>query len=293
MATLHTYPDQSSHAYVDNRPGQELRWPASLIWRRGEPAVNQIDIADLKDAVRLGLSDFAAVPSHAIFLILLYPVIGVVLARVLFGYDMMSMIYPLAAGFALVGPVAAVGLYELSKRREDGSDLSVWHLFDVLKSPSSGAILRLGIAMFGLLLLWMFTANAIYRSTMGVTTFGSIGNFISAVTQTPEGHELMFAGNLVGSVFALLALVIGTISFPMLVDRNVSASTAVRTSVRAFLHNPLTMSAWGLFVAVSLAIGMLPMFVGLALVLPILGHATWHLYRKVVSADQTYRDDAL
>jgi len=293
MATLHTYPDQSSQSYSDNRPGLELRWPASLIWRRGEPAVNKITVADLKDALRLGLSDFAAVPSHAVFLILLYPVIGVVLARVLFGYDMMPMIYPLAAGFALVGPVAAVGLYELSRRRENGEDLSVWHLFDVVKSQSSGAILRLGLAMFGLLLLWMFTAHAIYRSTMGVTTFGSIGNFISAVTQTPEGHDLIFAGNLVGLVFALVALVIGTISFPMLVDRDVSASTAARTSVRAFLHNPLTMSLWGLFVAISLAIGMLPMFIGLALVLPILGHATWHLYRKVVSTERTYRDDAI
>jgi uncharacterized membrane protein len=297
MASTHQFPSQTLAArdgvpgtYSVNMPGQELRWPASMIWRRGEPAVRTIGVDDLKDAVMRGISDFAAVPSHAIFLILLYPVIGVVLARILFGYDMMPLVYPLAAGFALVGPVAAIGLYELSKRREEGKDLSVWNLFDVFKSPSIGAIMRLGLVMFGLLIVWLYTAHAIYQSTMGVTTFGTVENFVNAVTQTPEGHSMMFAGNLVGFVFALLALVTSAISFPMLVDRNVSASTAVRTSVRAFAHNPVTMSLWGLFVAIALAVGTLPMFIGLALVLPILGHATWHLYRKVVSRDEVLTD---
>jgi len=300
MATSHHFSNQSysdrdagvsrDRTYSVNMPGDDLRWPASMIWRRGEPAVRTIGMADLKDAVRRGIEDFAAVPSHALFLILLYPVIGIVLARMLFGYEMMPLVYPLAAGFALIGPVAAIGLYELSKRREDGNDLSVWNVFDVLKSPSIGAIMRLGLVMFGLLAAWLYTAHAIYQSTMGATTFGSVGNFVNAVTQTPEGHSLMFAGNLVGFVFALVALVISAISFPMLVDRNVSASTAVRTSVRAFTHNPVTMSLWGLFVAVSLAVGMVPMFIGLALVLPILGHATWHLYRKVVSRDEVLRE---
>lgn len=290
MASPVTFPTHSANTNTRDEPGPELRWPASIIWRRGEPAVRTIGVADLKDALARGLSDFAAVPSHAVFLVLLYPILGIVLARMLFGYDMMPLVYPLAAGFALIGPVAAIGLYELSKRREEGKDLSVWNLFDVFKSPSIGAIMRLALVMFGLLVLWLVTAQAIYNSTMGPTTFGSVSNFVNAVTQTPEGHSLMFAGNLVGFVFALVALVISAISFPLLVDRNVSASTAVRTSVRAFLHNPVTMSLWGLFVAAALAIGMVPFFIGLALVLPILGHATWHLYRKVVSRDEVLTD---
>jgi uncharacterized membrane protein len=257
-----------------------------MIWRRGEPLVRTIGVADLREAVMRGLSDFAAVPSHAIFLILLYPVIGIVLARLLFGYEMLPLVFPMAAGFALVGPVAAIGLYQLSKRREEGKDLSVWHLFEVFKSPSIGAIMRLSLVMFALFVVWLMTAQAIYQSTMGNTTFETVGNFVNAVTQTPQGHSLMLAGNLVGFVFALLALVISAMSFPMLVDRNVSASTAVRTSVRAFAHNPVTMSLWGLFVAAMLIIGMAPMFIGLALVLPILGHATWHLYRRVISRDE-------
>lgn len=294
MATLHTYPDPSfSNQAPPNRRGQELRWPASMIWRTGEPAVNSITVSDLKDAVSSGISDFTRVPSHALFLVLLYPVIGIVLSRLLFGYEMMPLIFPLAAGFALIGPAAAIGLYQLSKRREQGQDLSVWHLFEVFNSPSIGAIARLSLLLFALFAAWLMLAQLIYHQTMGATGYATFGDFIHDVANTPRGRTLMFAGNAVGFLFAVVVLVISTVSFPMLVDRNISMSTAVRTSVRAFLHNPVTMALWGLFVAAALAIGMLPMFVGLALVLPVLGHATWHLYRKLVSFDRTYRDDAI
>jgi uncharacterized membrane protein len=289
MATTHPFPTHTLQPH--GMPGQDLRWPASMIWRPGEPLVRSIGISDLKDALARGIDDFWAVPTHALFLILLYPVVGLMLGRLLLGYDILPLVFPLSAGFALVGPVAAIGLYELSKRREEGKDLSAWHVFNVLKSPSIGSIIRLGVVMFALLALWMLTAHLIYRTTMGATTFATIGNFVNAVTQTPQGHTLMFAGNLVGFVFALVALVISAMSFPMLVDRNVSAATAVRTSVRAVLHNPVTFAAWGLFVAAALVVGMIPLFFGLAVVLPILGHATWHLYRKVVSRDEVYADD--
>lgn len=293
MTTLQSYPEQNARTFpTENRRGDELRWPASAIWRRGEPAVNTITVADLKEAVDRGIADFVRVPSHALFLALLYPVIGIVVSRVLFGYAMMPLIFPLAAGFALIGPVAAVGLYELSKRREQGRDLSVWHLFDVFKSPSIGAIARLSLLLFALFVAWMIAADLIYRQTMGPTTHTSVSAFLTDVLNTPQGRSLMFAGNLVGFCFALVVLMISTISFPMLVDRNVGMATAVRTSVRVFLHNPVTMALWGAFVAVALAAGMVPLFVGLALVLPVLGHATWHLYRKAVSVDGTYRDDA-
>lgn len=269
-----------------NWAGQDLRWPASMIWRRGEPAVRTIGVADLKDAVRAGIADFMAVPSHAVFLILIYPVIGIVLSRLLFGYAMLPLVFPLASGFALIGPVAAIGLYELSRRREQGLDASVWNLTDVLKSPSIGAIARLGLVLFALFVAWLMTAHLIYQQTMGSAAPSSIGAFVHDVTTTEQGRRLMFAGNAVGFVFAIVAAVISVVSFPMLVDRKVSVSTAVRTSVRAVLHNPVTMALWGAFVALALAIGMLPVFVGLAIVLPILGHATWHLYRKVVSRDE-------
>src|SRR5690606_19002886 len=125
-------------------------------------------------------------------------------------------------------------------------------------------------------------AYAIYAQLFGDTTPTSIGTFLQQIFDTPEGHQLILVGNAIGAAFAVLVLTISVISFPMLVDRNVPAITAVRTSIRAVLANPLAMAAWGLIVVAALVIGSLPLFVGLAVVVPVLGHATWHLYRRVV-----------
>lgn len=297
MASTHSFPERPfpQHTYPTDdmpaMPGQELRWPASAIWRRGEPQVRTIGMSDIRYAMARGFDDFWAAPSHALFLVLLYPVVGLMLSRLLFGYDILPMIFPLSAGFALVGPVAAIGLYEMSKRREQGKDVSVWHVFNVLQSPSIGAIVRLGLVMFALLVAWLWAAQTIYNQTMGPGEPESISRFVHDVRNSAAGRTMMFAGNLVGFCFALAAMVISVMSFPMLVDRNVSVATAVRTSVRAVLHNPGTFAVWGMIVAALLVLGMIPLFFGLAVVLPVLGHATWHLYRRTVSRVGSYRDD--
>ena len=265
-----------------NQPGVDLRWPASAIWRPGEPAINVIGLADLRDALHKGIEDFKAIPSHAIFLLLIYPVVGLILFRLSFGYDILPLVFPLIAGLSLIGPLAAVGLYELSRRREQGLDSSAWHALDVLQSPSIGAIARLGLAYMAIFFAWMFAAQLIYDRIFGGTVPSSVGEFVTQVLTTPAGRQLIIVGNGVGFLFALVVLVTGVVSFPMLVDRNVSATTAVRTSVRAVLENPTTMAIWGLFVAGALILGALPLFFGLAIVFPVLGHSTWHLYRKVV-----------
>lgn len=265
------------------QPGTELRWPASVLWRSGEPTVRKITTADVRDALARGFDDFGAMPTHYFFVCLIYPVVGVVLARLAFGYEMLPLIFPMAAGFALLGPVVAVGLYELSRRREQGLDASPVRAFEVVKRPGFGSIILLGIVLTALFLLWLYTANLIYLQTMGRGIPASLDTFFSQVTSTPEGRQLTFVGNVVGFLFAVLVLVTTSVSFPMLVDRNVGAGTAVRTSVRAAVENPLAIALWGLIVAVGLLLGALPLLIGLALVLPILGHATWHLYRKVVA----------
>ncbi len=268
------------------RPGVELRWPASAIWWPGEPAVRTIGLADLKDAVAKGIEDFKAVPSHVFFLCVIYPIIGLILFRLLLGYEMLPLVFPVMAGFALIGPLAALGVFELSRRREKGLDTSPWHALDVLQSPSSGAIVRLGISLLAIFFAWLGVAQVMYAQIMPGPVPASLEEFIRQILTAPAGRQLIIVGNSVGFLFAVVVLVISVFSFPMLVDRNVGAATAVRTSVRGAAASPMTMATWGLFVAVALAVGTLPFFLGLAVVLPVLGHSTWHLYRKVVSADE-------
>ena len=248
--------------------------------------VRKIGLTDLADALRRGLGDFAAMPSHLIFLGLIYPLVGFILFRLAFGYDVLPLLYPLATGFALVGPLAAVGLYELSRRREQGRDTHWAHVFDVRRSPSVGAIVALSVLLMLIFLAWLATAQAIYQSLFGVLAPSSITDFIHEVLTTHAGWQLILFGNAAGFLFALVVLVISVVSFPLLLDRDVGAAVALWTSVRAVAVNPFPMAVWGLIVAVLLLIGSLPFFFGLAVVVPILGHATWHLYRRVVSSPQ-------
>jgi uncharacterized membrane protein len=258
---------------------------------RARPAVRRIGLADLADALRRGLADFSAMPSHAVFLCLIYPIVGLLLARLTLGYDVLPLLFPLASGFALVGPFAAIGFYELSRRREQGLEVSWQDAFDVLRSPSRGAIAALALLLLVIFAIWIAVAQAIYVAYFGYEPAASIPHFLGQVLATPAGWMLIIVGNLVGFLFAVLVLAISVVSFPLLLDRDVGAVEAVLTSVRVVAANPVSMAAWGLIVAVLLLIGSLPLFFGLAVVVPVLGHATWHLYRKVVEADPSPRQE--
>ena len=253
------------------------------------PKVRTIGLADLRDALARGLDDFLAMPSHAVFLCLIYPVVGFALARMVLGYNVLPLLFPLAAGFALIGPFAAIGLYEMSRRREMGLDVSWRHALDVFRSPSLGAILVLGLMLVTIFLTWIAVAQAIYVANFGYTPAASMPDFIQQVLTTPAGWALIVVGNGVGFLFAVLVLTLGVVSFPLLLDRDVGAATALLTSVRAVLANPFTIAVWGLIVAALLVLGSIPAFFGLAVVMPVLGHATWHLYRKLVEPDLTDR----
>jgi uncharacterized membrane protein len=156
--------------------------------------------------------------------------------------------------------------------------------FDVLKSPASGSIIGMGLVLVGIFLVWLLSANAIFRATLGPVTMESYGQLLRATLTTGSGWALIIIGNLVGLAFAVLVLTISVIAFPLILDRNASVGAAMATSRRAVLANPKTMAIWGLTVALLVAIGSIPLFLGLAVVMPILGHATWHLYRKVVAS---------
>ena len=246
------------------------------------PVIRTIGLSDLHRALQLGWEDFKAVPSHAIILCVIYPVLGLVLARTVLGYAVLPLLFPLAAGFALLGPFAALGLYELSRRRERGESASAWDAIDVFRSPSFGAMLGLGVLLLALFVTWVATAQAIYVAAFGYETAAGIPDFATRVLTTPQGWWLIIAGCGIGFLFALVALCISVVSFPLMLDRHAGAGEAMVTSLRAVARNPLPMAAWGLIVAVLLVAGSLPFFLGLAIVIPLLGHATWHLYRAVI-----------
>jgi len=247
--------------------------------------VRKISLTDLGNALRLGWEDFKAIPTHAVVLCVIYPIIGLVLFRLVLGHSLLPLLFPLAAGFTLIGPFAALGLYELSRRRERGEEAAAWDAMHVLSAPSFGAILGLGVFLFALFATWIAAADAIYVATFGYAPAASIPDFAQRVLTTPEGWSLIIIGCGVGFLFAVVALCVSVVSFPLMLDRHATAIDAIRTSVRAVMMNPIEMAVWGLVVAVFLVVGSLPFFVGLTVVLPVLGHATWHLYRKVVEPD--------
>jgi uncharacterized membrane protein len=247
------------------------------------PTVRRITAADLGEALARGLDDFAAFRTDVAFLCVIYPLVGLVLARLVFGYELLPLLFPLASGFALIGPVAAVGLYEMSRRREAGAEISWADAFEVFHAPSFGAILLFGLLLMAIFAVWLNAAIAIYDLTLGPAQPVSVGAFIHDLFATDAGWALIVVGIGVGFLFAVLVLAISVVSVPLLLDRDVGLGVAIQTSLRAVAANPGPMALWGLIVAAGLVIGSIPLFIGLILVMPVLGHATWHLYRRVVA----------
>ena len=249
------------------------------------PVIRTIGLPELHRALQRGWEDFKAVPSHAIILCIIYPVLGLMLARAVHGYSVLPLLFPLAAGFALLGPFAALGLYEMSRRRERGEPATAWDALEVVRSPSFGAILGLGVLLLALFVTWVATAQAIYIAAFGYAGATGISDFADRVLTTPQGWWLIVVGCGVGFLFALVALCISVVSFPLMLDRHAGAGDAMVTSLRAVARNPVPMAVWGLIVAVLLVAGSLPAFLGLAVIIPLLGHATWHLYRETIEPE--------
>lgn len=247
------------------------------------PAIRRIGLADLRRALSDGADDFLATPTQLIFLALIYPVIGLIAARMAWGGNMLHLIYPLFAGITLMGPVAAVGIYDISRRRELGEPTSWLDALRVVRSPAIVSIALLGLVLLAIFALWLLAANLVYRQSFGGMTHATPGALLRDLADTPAGWRMILVGNAVGAVFAVVVLAISVVSFPMILDRGVEPGIAVRTSLRAVVANPVTMAVWGVIVAVALLIGCLSFFVGLSVVMPTLGHATWHLYRRVVA----------
>ncbi|MFE1601934.1 DUF2189 domain-containing protein [Methylobacterium sp. ID0610] len=246
------------------------------------PAVHRIGPADLQIALAKGWADFLDNPTHVLFIVMIYPIAGVIIAAATFENNLVPLLFPLASGFALIGPFAAIGLYEMSRRRERGQETDWVQAYEPLTHRSPRPLLAVGLVLAALFAAWITVALAIYHALFDGSVYGSVGAFLADVVTTPRGWALIAVGNLAGAAFSLLALAVSAVSIPLIVDRDMDAGTAIETSVALMRANPVTMVLWGLMVAALLVVGMATLFVGLAIVLPVLGHATWHLYRRAV-----------
>ena len=247
------------------------------------PVVQTLTMQDLRACLKAGYRDFLETRADAIFIVLIYPIAGLLMFGIGLNMDMIPLLAPLIAGFALIGPVAAVGLYEISRKREQGGAAHWLDAFGVFRSPSFGAILALGFYLVMLLLIWLMVAQSVYVQTLGPEPPTSLGAFAARVFTTGAGWGMIIFGTAIGFVFALIALAVSVVSFPLLLDRKVGLPVAVVTSVRVLRHNPGVILTWGFIVAALLILGTIPLLLGLIVVMPVLGHATWHLYRRAVA----------
>jgi len=243
---------------------------------------SEIGFNDLWQALQQGFDDFKAKPSHMPFLVLFYFLFALLLTLFLVGDNLPHLAFPMVAGFAFLGPIISVGLFEMSRRRERGLEAAGRSTFVIVHSSSFAPILALSVAMLLLFVAWLFMAQFIYFGLFGAVPPESVSDFINQLFTTRRGAALIFYGNGVGFLFAIAALSILVVGFPLALDRPVTAMTAASTSIKAVFSNSLVMAVWGLIVVVLLAAGAIVFLIGLVYILPILGHATWHLYRKLV-----------
>ena len=244
--------------------------------------VRALTTADLDWALAQGWADFKAKRGDLILLPFIYPLAGVVASVFAFNANLMPLIFPLAAGFALVGPVAAAGFYELARRRESGLNANWWHFLDPLKGRSRLPIAMLTFMLAAIFIAWMGAAQMIYTATLGTLHPADSTEFVRDLFGTAQGWTLIAIGNIVGALFAIITVALSAFSFPMVVDKGTEVSAAVATSVHAFQRSPGVMIGWGARVAIILLLAAIPLFVGLMVALPVLGYATWHLYTRAV-----------
>ena len=237
-------------------------------------------------ALAEGFDDFIAMPTYPAFVGLFYAVAGVALVSFSSFGKALQLAFPLAAGFALIGPFVAVGLYEMSRRREVGLPATWRDAFAVLRSPALPSVLVLGLFLFAIFVVWIAAAQLLYLLTYGPRAPQAALPFVRDVLTSGRGWLLIILGGLVGFCFAVLSLCVSVVSFPLMIDRDVGVAPAVNASLRLARENPAAIALWGFIVAWGLILGSVPLFFGLAVVMPVLGHATWRFYRRAIERDK-------
>ena len=246
-----------------------------------EPAVRAITGDDVSTALADGLRDFRAAPAFGLLVGAVYAIGGNLLFWVAASFDLLFLAYPLAAGFALIAPFAAVGLYETSRRLAKGEPTSVSALVGAVPAHARRELGYMALVTAFGMIGWIYAAGFVYALFFGLRPV-DYTDIVSVVVSTPRGAFFLVVGNVIGAVMATIIFSVSVVAYPMLLDRDVDFVTAMITSIRAVFASPMVMLGWGIFVGTMLAVAILPMFLGLVIVLPWLGHATWHLYRRAV-----------
>ncbi|MCB1508289.1 MAG: DUF2189 domain-containing protein [Hyphomicrobiaceae bacterium] len=239
------------------------------------------DQDDLTAAIRAGVADFAAYPIYGLAFAAVYVLGGLLISWFVLDTGRIVLAFPLAAGFALIGPFIALGLYEVSRRREEGLQVTSEAVFGVIFKAENRSIVMMGIVLGFILLVWVRIALLVYALFFG-SVDGSFDAILTNITVDPRGIAFLIVGNAIGAVIAFTVFAITVVAVPMLLDRHVTSVEAMTTSVRTVLTYPQTMFSWAVFVAFLLVLACVPAFLGLLWVLPVLGHTTWHLYRRLV-----------
>jgi len=245
---------------------------------------NDLTISDLTGALAAGWRDFVAMPQFGLFFGGVYVLTGLVIGYVAFVGEELSWLIPATAGFPLIAPFVAVGLYEASRRREHGEPLKWSRVLSALKGHGDDQILSMGVIVFVAFGFWTIVAHAIFAifmSESGVSAHG--GAAMLKALLTPEGLAMLGIGSVVGAIMAHAFYAMTVISLPMLVDRQVDFLTAIFASLKTVRGNSVIMAIWAAIIAAVLFTAMIPAFLGLFVALPVLGHATWHLYRRVIA----------
>ncbi len=251
--------------------------------RRPDPTrVNAIGFDAIVDALGEGMRDFRKAPRFGLFFGGVYALGGIVVLLTASVLHMSYLSYPLAITFGLAGPFVAVGLYEVSRRLETGEPLAWGGVLGVIWEQRRREIAWMAFVVLFVQIMWMYQVRLLLALFLGFKSFASFSAFAEVVVTTPEGLMFLFIGNIVGAVLSVILFSLTVVSFPMLLDRDVDFITAMITSVRSVVTSPGPMIGWAILVTATLLVSMLPLFIGLVVTLPVLGHTTWHLYRKLV-----------